>query len=68
MRPARSFLAVVLVALCAVPAGAQISLLPKQELLDRETFWDNKDWDWYKQNIPFFDCPDPDLVTTYYYR
>jgi hypothetical protein len=68
MRPARSFLAVVLVALCAVPAGAQISLLPKQELLDRETFWDNKDWDWYKANIPFFECPDADIQTTYYYR
>jgi hypothetical protein len=50
----------------AGPASAQV--LDKQKLLDAQTFWDNKDWDWYKANIPFFDCPDPDLVTTYYYR
>ena len=24
----------------------------------RQTFWDNRDWDWYKANIPFFECPD----------
>jgi hypothetical protein len=48
------------------PAGAQI--LDKQQLLERQTFWDNRDWSWYKENIPFFDCPDADLNTTYYYR
>jgi F5/8 type C domain/Trehalase len=50
----------------AGPTSAQ--MLDKQKLLDTQTFWDNKDWDWYKANIPFFDCPDPELVTTYYYR
>jgi hypothetical protein len=68
MRPTRVFLAAVLFFLFAIPVGAQDSLLPKQELLNRETFWDNKDWDWYKANIPFFECPDADLQTTYYYR
>lgn len=43
-------------------------LLDKQKLLDAQTFWDNRDWEWYKQNIPFFDCPDAELNTTYYYR
>ena len=43
-------------------------MLDKQKLLDRETFWDNRDWDWYKANIPFFECPDADIQTTYYYR
>jgi hypothetical protein len=43
-------------------------VLDKQKLLDRETFWDNRDWDWYKRNIPFFECPDADIQTTYYYR
>jgi hypothetical protein len=52
--------------LVAGPLAAQG--VDKQKLLDAQTFWDNRDWDWYKQNIPFFDCPDPDLVTTYYYR
>ncbi len=50
------------------PTLAQTSLLPKQELLEKETFWDNKDWDWYKSNIPFFECPDSEIQTTYYYR
>ena len=54
------------VLLLAAPASAQV--LPKQELLNRETFWDNKDFDWYQANIPFFECPDADLQTTYYYR
>src|SRR3982750_2030012 len=44
------------------------ALLDKQKLLDAHSFWDNRDWDWYKENIPFFECPDAELVTTYYYR
>ena len=43
-------------------------VLDKQKLLDGEKFWDNRDWDWYKANIPFFECPDRDIQTTYYYR
>jgi hypothetical protein len=31
-------------------------------IFDFETF------DWMKQNIPFFSCPDKDVETTYYYR
>lgn len=50
------------------PALAADPLLPPQKLLDKETFWDNKDWDWYTANVPFFECPDADLQTTYYYR
>jgi hypothetical protein len=44
------------------------SILDKQEMLDRQTWWDNKDWDWYKENIPFFESPDGEIDTTYYYR
>ena len=33
-----------------------------------QSFWDNRDWDWYKQNVPFFECPDAEITTTYYYR
>lgn len=44
------------------------SVLDKQRLLDAQTFWDNRDWDWYREHIPFFESPDPDLDTTYYYR
>lgn len=48
--------------------SAIASLINKDKALAAQTFWDNKDWDWYKANIPFFDAPDSDLVTTYYYR
>jgi hypothetical protein len=54
-------------AACGTP-GLRGDVLDKQQQLDRQTFWDNRDWDWYAENIPFFDCPDADLVTTYYYR
>jgi hypothetical protein len=40
----------------------------KQRWLEAQTFWDNRDWEWYKNNIPFFECPDAELTTTYYYR
>ena len=68
MRFDRLPLAVLALVAFAVPAGAEGPLLRQQELLDRETFWDNKDWDWYKANVPSFECPDADIQTTYYYR
>src|SRR4051794_15161411 len=49
-------------------AAAHADVLDQQKLLDAQTFWDNRDWDWYKANIPFFECPDADINTTYYYR
>ncbi len=68
MRLVRSLLAVLAVCSLTIPTDAAEPLLAPQPLLDHETFWDNKDWDWYKANIPFFECPDADLQTTYYYR
>ena len=59
--------AIALIALL-LPASGDAALLDKQELLDRQSFWDNRDWDWYKENIPFFECPDAEINTTYYYR
>src|SRR5258707_4234655 len=49
-------------------AGVAGEILNKQVLLEAQTFWDNRDWDWFKRNIPFFECPDPEIETTYYYR
>lgn len=43
-------------------------ILDKRELLERQTFWANRDFDWYEENIPFFECPDAEINTTYYYR
>jgi hypothetical protein len=59
-------LALGTILLGASPSPAAI--LPARKLLDRETFWDNRDRDWFLAHIPFFECPDADLTTTYYYR
>lgn len=59
-------LLVVFCALCAAPASAQV--LDKLRQLESQKFWDNRDWDWYVEQIPFFECPDEGLTTTYYYR
>lgn len=59
-------LAALVLLVITLPGRAQV--LDRQKLLDSQTFWDNRDWDWYKANIPFFECPDPDITTTYYYR
>jgi hypothetical protein len=61
-------LLLALVALGSVAADEPRPVLDKQALLDAQTFWDNRDWDWYKAHIPFFECPDPAITTTYYYR
>lgn len=71
MRTTRSSLFPVLCGAALALAGsaaARAAVLDKQAQLERQTFWDNRDWDWYKENIPFFECPDPDIDTTYYYR
>jgi len=60
--------ALMFFALSQAAPAAESAVLDKDELLARQTFWDNRDWDWYKQNIPFFECPDTELNTTYYYR
>lgn len=49
-------------------ANAEGQVLDKQQLLDRQTFWENQDFDWFRANIPFFDSPDEAINTTYYYR
>jgi F5/8 type C domain len=61
----------ILLPIAALFASAHLKaadILDKQAQLNAQTFWDNRDWDWYKSNIPFFECPDADINTTYYYR
>jgi hypothetical protein len=60
-----TLLAILEIAGCSPPTGP---ILDKQALLDRQRWWDNRDWDWYKARIPFFDSPDPEINSTYYYR
>ena len=59
--PRPALLAILLCLLSTAAARSQI--LDKQKLLDRETFWDNRDWDWYRDHIPFFECPDAEIQT-----
>lgn len=63
MRWLWGYLALVLI---ASPAASEI--LQKQKILNEQSFWDNRDWDWYKANIPFFDSPDSEINAIYYYR
>ncbi len=43
-------------------------ILNKDQLLKKYDFWDNRDFKWYKDNIPFFESPDNAIDKTYYYR
>ncbi|MEJ2202711.1 MAG: discoidin domain-containing protein [Gemmatimonadota bacterium] len=43
-------------------------VLDARAQLERFEWWDNRDWDWYADNIPLFESPDPELDATYYYR
>src|SRR6056297_698860 len=43
-------------------------VLDKQKILESFSWWDNKDWDWYKEKIPFFESPETVIDATYYYR
>src|SRR5262245_49394093 len=66
-----TFTSLVLAAAAAAVApgrAAPGAVLDPQALLDRQSFWANRDWDWYKATIPFFECPDAGITTTYYYR
>ena len=62
--PATILGGVLIAASFSIPVAAAV--LDKQAQLDAQTFWDNRDWDWYKANFPFFECPDADITTTYY--
>lgn len=64
----RTFAWVLTLVLSCVAGGIAETPLAPQTLLQRETFWDNRDWDWYEATIPMFECPDQDIQTTYYYR
>ncbi|MBT8397202.1 MAG: discoidin domain-containing protein [Gemmatimonadetes bacterium] len=57
-------------AISMASCGPQAPPLPLDEKAVLQSFdwWDNRDWDWYQENIPFFDSPDPELNETYYYR
>ena len=53
----------------AEPVAAEPhAILDTRALLAKESFWDNRDADWFVENIPAFECPDAEIQTTWYYR
>lgn len=48
--------------------NAKAQVLNKQNIFEQFEFWDNRDFEWYKENIPFFESPDSEIDRTYYYR
>ncbi|HET7614346.1 MAG TPA: hypothetical protein VFK26_10510, partial [Gemmatimonadaceae bacterium] len=52
----------------AVSGTAPAQILDRQAVLARQSWWDNRDWDWYEARIPFFESPDSAVDATYYYR
>lgn len=52
--------------LLAEPTPAQV--LDKRALFARQTWWDNRDSDWFAARIPAFESPDSAIDATYYYR
>ena len=61
-------LPLALLAICLFSSSDAAPLLDKRKQLEAQTFWANRDFDWFKANIPFFECPDAEINTTYYYR
>ena len=57
----------LLVAICA-GRTARAQILDRYAILARQSWWDNRDFDWYSARIPFFESPDSAIDATYYYR
>lgn len=62
--PAPVLLAGTLLAGHQVPAA----MLDPGTVLARQSWWDNRDFDWYRSQIPIFESPDAEIDRTYYYR
>lgn len=64
--PGAVVLATILFPAASGPAAAQV--LDQRDLLERQTWRDNRDLDWFAARIPGFESPDPAIDATYYYR
>lgn len=60
--------AILCLTLGLLPIGAQGQILDKHALFARQSWWDNRDWDWFAARIPAFESPDTAIDATYYYR
>ena len=64
--PAR--LAIAFCLTLTLPARVYGQVLDKRALLARQSWWDNRDFDWFATRIPAFESPDTAIDATYYYR
>jgi len=64
----KALVVLLILILVNVDQRTQAQVLKPDQLLNRETFWDNRDFEWYANNIPLFECSDKEITTTYYYR
>ncbi|RYG23576.1 carbohydrate-binding protein, partial [bacterium] len=53
--------------LLPTPPPAAPAFIDKAKTLRAQSFLDNRDYDWYQANVPFFESPDQDVDATYYY-
>ena len=62
--------AVLLVAsvILAACGRSRPPVIDRDAVFARYHWWDNRDWNWYEANIPFFEAPDTLIEATYYYR
>ena len=58
----------ILTAALLLPAVLHAQILDKHSLFARQSWWDNRDWDWFAARIPVLDSPDSSINATYYYR
>ena len=71
IRPTAAALVLAAASLLPRPTAAQAvrnQVLDRRAMLERQDWWDNRDWDWYDARIPFFESPDADIDATWYYR
>lgn len=66
--PAALWALLVTMALSGCEPPDPTPVLDRQAVLERFAWWDNRDWEWYEDEIPFFESPDRELDATYYYR
>ena len=64
----RLLLPLLLTLLTSFFSAGGAPILNQRQLLETQNFWDNRDFDWFEDNIPFLDTPDEEINTTYYYR
>jgi hypothetical protein len=61
-----AFCSLIALVLHALPASAQV--LDPRAVFARQTWWDNRDFEWFAARIPAFESPDAAIDATYYYR